>query len=191
LTQIVFYIRLLLTFDMNRLVLLSISALLAASPQKTFGVDPSPDEAEIRNIVQTRQQEAWNRHDAKAYAALFTEDGDLVNVVGWWWKGRPQIEQKLTDAYVFVFRESTLTVNEVQVKFLSPDIAVAHVHWSMVGARTPQGLPEPRQGIQTLTLRKQAGKWLIAAFQNTNAMPEMPFPKGPPPTVPSKPNATP
>lgn len=58
---------------------------------------------------------------------MFTEDGDLVNVVGWWWKGRPQIEQKLTDAYLFVFRESTLTVNEVQVKFLTPEIEVAHL----------------------------------------------------------------
>jgi uncharacterized protein (TIGR02246 family) len=187
----VFYIRVRLTFYMNRLVLLLVFALLAASTQKTFGVDQSQDEAEIRNLVQTRQQESWNRHDAKAYAALFTEDGDLVNVVGWWWKGRPEIEQRLTDAYVFVFRESTLTVNEVQVKFLTPEIAVAHVHWSMVGARTPQGLPEPRQGIQTLTLRKQAGKWLIAAFQNTNGIPERPFPKGPPPIVPSSPNPTP
>jgi uncharacterized protein (TIGR02246 family) len=190
LTQIVFYIRVLLTFDMNRLVLHLILALLAASTQKTFGIDSSQGEAEIRNIVQTGQQEAWNRHDAKAYAGLFTEDGDLVNVVGWWWKGRPQIEQKLTDAYIFVFRESTLTVNEVQVKFLTPEIAVAHVRWSMVGAKTPQGIPEPRQGIQTLILRKQAGKWLIAAFQNTNGIPEMPFPKGPP-IVPSSPNPTP
>lgn len=88
--------------------------------------------------MQTQQQEAWNRHDAKAYAALFTEDGDLVNVVGWWWKGRPQIEQKLTDAYVFVFRESTLTVNEVQVKFLTPDVAVAHVHWSWLELKLRQ-----------------------------------------------------
>jgi uncharacterized protein (TIGR02246 family) len=178
-----------LTFDMNRL-LPFILAMLAASTQKTLSADQSQDEAEIRNLVQTRQQEAWNRHDAKAYAALFTEDGDLVNVVGWWWKGRPQIEQKLTEAYIFVFRESTLTVNEVQVKFLAPDIAVAHVHWSMVGAKTPPNIPEPRQGIQTLTLRKQAGKWLIAAFQNTNAVPETPFPKGPP-IAPSSPTATP
>ena len=42
---------------------------------------------EIRR-VQTEQQEAWNRHDAKAYASLFSDDGDCVNVVGWWWKGR-------------------------------------------------------------------------------------------------------
>jgi uncharacterized protein (TIGR02246 family) len=67
---------------MNRLLLPLILAMLAASTQKTLSADQSQDEAEIRNLVQTRQQEAWNRHDAKAYAALFTEDGDLVNVVG-------------------------------------------------------------------------------------------------------------
>src|SRR4029077_17128587 len=62
--------------NMNRLLPL-ILAMLAASTQKTLSTDQSQDEAEIRNLVQTRQQEAWNRHDAKAYAALFTEDGDL------------------------------------------------------------------------------------------------------------------
>jgi uncharacterized protein (TIGR02246 family) len=174
---------------MNSLLPL-ILAMLAASTPKTLSADRSQDEAEIRNLVQTRQQEAWNRHDAKAYAALFTEDGDVVNVVGWWWKGRRQIEQKLTDAYVFVFRESALTVNDVQIKFLTPEIAVAHVHWPMVGAKTPPNIPEPRQGIQTLTLRKQAGKWLIAAFQNTNLIPETPFPRGPL-TAPSAPSVTP
>jgi len=60
----------------------------------------------------------------------------------------------------------------------------------MVGAKTPPNIPEPRQGIQTLTLRKQAGKWLIAAFQNTNAVPETPFPKGPP-AAPPGPSGTP
>jgi hypothetical protein len=50
----------------------------------------------------------------------------------------------------------------------------------MGGAKPPPGLPEPRNGIQTQVLRNQAGKWLIAAFQNTNIVPEMPFPKGPP-----------
>jgi hypothetical protein len=51
----------------------------------------------------------------------------------------------------------------------------------MTGARTPKGIPAPQQGIQTQLLQKKAGKWLIAAFQNTNSIPEMPFPKGPPP----------
>jgi hypothetical protein len=29
-------------------------------------------------------------------------------------------------------------------------------------------------------LQQKAGKWLIASFQNTNAVPEQPFPTGPP-----------
>ena len=151
---------------------------LAAFPQAAFSGDRSQDEADIRNL-ETQQQEAWNHHDAKAYANLFTEDGDVVNVVGWWWKGRAEIEQKLAAAYAYVFRESVLTITAVDVKFLTPQIAVAHVRWTMVGARTPQGIAEPRQGIQTQVLQKLEGKWLIAAFQNTNGVPESPFPTGP------------
>jgi uncharacterized protein (TIGR02246 family) len=115
--------------------------------------DPQQDEAAIRG-VQVRQAEAWNRHDAAAYARLFTDDGDVVNVVGWWWKGRAEIETKLKQAFSYVFAESTLTVTDVAVKFLSPDIAVAHVSWSMKGAKTPPNMPEPRQGIQTQVLQK-------------------------------------
>jgi uncharacterized protein (TIGR02246 family) len=155
---------------------------LAIVPNAALAAGREADEAAIRQL-EKQQEEAWNAHDAGAYANLFTEDGDCVNVVGWWWKGRAEIEKKLTDAYLFVFRDSVLTIKEVEIRFLGPDIAVAHVRWTMTGARTPKGIPEPQQGIQTHLLQKQAGKWLIAAFQNTNAVPEMPFPKGPPPAA--------
>ena len=143
-----------------------------------FAAGSSEDEGAIR-ALEGRQPEAWNKHDAKAYANLFTENGDCVNIVGWWWKGRAEIEKKLTDAYVYVFQESTLTITNVDIRFLTSDVAVVHVRWTMTGARTPTGLPVPQQGIQTHLLQKQSGKWLIAAFQNTNSLPEMPFPKGP------------
>ena len=143
-----------------------------------YAADHSADEAAIR-ALEARQPEAWNMHDAKAYANLFTEDGDCVNIVGWWWKGRAEIEKKLTDAYVYVFKESRLTITNMDIRFLTSDVAVAHVRWTMTGARTPTGLPVPQQGIQTHVLQKKNGQWLIAAFQNTLSVPEMPFPKSP------------
>ena len=140
-----------------------------------LGADRARDESEIRQL-QARQQDAWNRHDAKAYAALFSEDGDVVNVVGWWWKGRREIERQLTAAYAVAFRESRLTIADVEVRFLARDVAVAHVRWTMEGARTPPSIPEPRQGIQMQVLHKRGGTWQIAAFQNTNSVREVPFP---------------
>jgi uncharacterized protein (TIGR02246 family) len=167
--------------------IISFLTLLFGFQISIFAADQSADEAAIR-ALEARQPEAWNKHDAKAYASLFTEDGDIVNVVGWWWKGKAEIEKKLTDAYVYVFKESALTIKDVDIRFLNADFAVAHVRWTMTGARTPAGIPVPQQGIQTHVLQKQNGEWLIAAFQNTNSVPEMPFPKGP---VTSNPQAKP
>ncbi|OLD83746.1 MAG: hypothetical protein AUF67_00010 [Acidobacteria bacterium 13_1_20CM_58_21] len=146
-----------------------------------FSGDQSADETAIRN-VEIRQQEAWNHHDAKAYASLFSQDADVVNVVGWWWKSRSELESKLARAHAFLFRESTLTITDVQIKFPAPNFAVAHVSWTMVGAKSPDGNPVhlPQKGVQTQFLMKRAGEWLITAFQNVNSVPEIPFPLGPP-----------
>jgi len=142
------------------------------------------DEAAIRRL-QTEQADTWNRHDAAAYARLFADDGDLVNVLGWWWQGRVQIESKLSSAFAWVFHESQLTITDTSVRFLSPTIAVAQVRWTMVGARTPPGMPEPRIGIEMQILQKKAGRWLIQSFQNTNGIPERPFPSGAPGAAPA------
>lgn len=153
------------------LVVLSFGASIASAQTK--------DEAQIRDL-QRRQEAAWNQHDATAYAALFTEDGEVVNVVGWWWQGRAEIEAKLKAAFAFVFKSSTLTVTDVHVRFIRSDMAIAHVKWTMTGARTPPGVPEPKQGLEIQVLKKQRGKWLILSFQNTTSIPEIPFPAGPP-----------
>ncbi len=145
-----------------------------------FGAGQSQDEVQIRN-VENGLQEAWNRHDMKAWANLFTEDADFVNVVGWWWLGRAEIERKHTNSHVFLFRESTVTMDEVHIRFLTPQIAVAHVLWSMVGGKKPDGVPAPpRKMIFTQVLQKQAGQWLISAAHNTDRIPEVPMPTGPP-----------
>jgi uncharacterized protein (TIGR02246 family) len=137
------------------------------------------DVTAIREL-QSRQASAWNQHDATAYSELFSVDGDVVNVLGWWWKSRAEIRDKLAGAFAWVFRDSQLTITDVQVRLLDPSTAVAHVRWTMDGAKVPPGAPAPpREGIQLQVLRKHGGAWLIESFQNTNSSPETPFPRGP------------
>ena len=165
---------------MNRVqVVLRLIVFAAGVVSSSVFAQPN-DDAVIRQ-VQERQADAWNRHDAAAYANLFTADGDVINVLGWWWRGRQEIESKLAAAFAFVFRDSKLTITDVQVRFLSPVVAIAHVRWSMAGAKTPPGMPELLKGIQLQVLTRQSGEWLITSFQNTNSVPEVPFPMGPPP----------
>ena len=125
------------------------------------------DAAAIRQL-QVLQATAWNQHDAQAYANLFAEDGDVVNAVGRWWRGRPEIERKIHEDFEQIFAQSTLTITDVDVRFLGPSMAVAHVRWTMVGAKPPSNVPEPREGIQLQLLTKQANGWVITSFQNTN-----------------------
>ena len=78
------------------------------------------------------------------------------------------------------FKNSELTITSVDVRFLSPEIAIAHAKWTMIGAKMPPGMPVPDKGIQTLVFKKQeSGSWLITAFQNTISLPEREFPKVP------------
>jgi len=134
-------------------------------------------EADEIRAVEANQAAAWNAHDIPAYAALFTPDADVVNVLGWWWKSRAELETKLGRAHQGPFRDSVLSIGGVAVKFPAPDVAVAQVSWTMTGAKTPDGVAShvPERGIQTQVLLRQNGEWRISAFQNTNSTPEQPF----------------
>jgi hypothetical protein len=72
------------------LVGLAVSCTIALHPEQ------SKDEDDIRH-VQVLQTMAWNQHDAAAYAKLFTEDGEVINVVGWWWKSRSEIQKVMSN----------------------------------------------------------------------------------------------
>jgi len=157
-----------------------IGAVLIAVSMPLSAAVANNDANSIREL-EKRQEEAWNAHDARRYAHLFAADADTVNVLGWWWKGRDELERKLAAGFSFVFAHSVLHVDEVVVRFLTDDIAIVHVRWSMTGALSPDGSGKnvPLKGIQTQTVHKSGAGWQIAAFQNTHSVPERNFPQGP------------
>jgi uncharacterized protein (TIGR02246 family) len=117
----------------------------------------------------TRFAETWNLHDMTAMAALFAEDADFVNVGGMHWKGRDQIRKEHARSHELQFKESVLTVENVSVRFLKPDVALAHIEWWMKGDRDPDGTSRPpREGVMSWVLVKRGGVWRVASSHNTN-----------------------
>ena len=95
----------------------------------------SADEAAVRALYQ-QLMDGWNQGSGEAFAAVFTEDGDLVGFDGTHLKGRQEIapfHQQLFDKWL---KGSRLVGQVKDVRFLSPDIAVMHaVGGRLCGAR--------------------------------------------------------
>jgi uncharacterized protein (TIGR02246 family) len=130
----------------------------------------SAKEAAVRALYQ-QLMDGWNQGSGDAFAAVFTEDGDLVAFDGTHFKGRQQIapfHQQLFDKWL---KGSRLVGQVKDVRFLSPDIALMHA----VGGTVMRGKSEPspeRDSIQTLVaIRKEGDQWRLAAFQNTRLHP--------------------
>ena len=137
--------------------------------------DRAKDEEAIKQVAKA-WQEGWNKHDAAALAVLLAEDVDFVTVVGpeGWFKGREKNQEYLAEIHKRYFRDSVWTTKETHVRFLRPDVAVAHVLWSTVGDNVPipgRRPDVPRPGIFTWVLEKRDGKWLVVASQNTESPP--------------------
>lgn len=77
--------------------------------------------------------QAWNNRDASALAALFDEDAEFVNGMGTCWQNRESIRKGHADGLERLFKDSTLAVDEVKVKLLSPDVAVARARMTRSG----------------------------------------------------------
>jgi uncharacterized protein (TIGR02246 family) len=126
------------------------------------------DEDEIRRI-QARWDDAWNRHDIKALSSLVAEDVRFVNVAGNVLNGREEFEKLQTRTHATQFKDSVRTVTGTEIKFLTADIAVAHIKWGMRGDRDADGTARPpRDGVMMQVLVKRGGAWTIVAVQNTN-----------------------
>jgi uncharacterized protein (TIGR02246 family) len=122
------------------------------------------DEAAIRQIVK-QIEDGWNAHDGKAFAAPFADDADYVVVNGMKIKGREAIEKGHTGIFTTIYKDSHNVATVKSIRFLRPDVAVAHVEWNLefrMGGETRK-----TQAMNTMVMTKDGGKWSIAAFHNT------------------------
>ena len=124
------------------------------------------DEKAIRDVMD-RFMDAWNRHDAHAFAAVFAEDADFTNVLGIGASGRAKIEEFHAPVFATIFKNSHQKHDDIKIRFIRDDIAAVDVHWQMTGATDPQGNPRPdRRGLLNFVMAKDAGRWQIVVMHN-------------------------
>lgn len=114
-----------------------------------------------------RLAEAFNDKDAEAFAALFTDDAEFVNIFGGRMRGRTGIAEGHRQVFATALTGSVLALEEIDIMPLGADVAVCHARWrrGRTAEATPATLP-PGEGIFTLVGRRDGEQWLLAAATN-------------------------
>lgn len=122
---------------------------------------------------------AWNKHDPKAMAMLWAEDGDLINPFGRIARGRREIERLFADEHSTYTKGTMYTIDLKWIRMVKPDVAVATWDATISGMTTGDGsVMAPLEHMVTVVVVKRDGKWWTVA-----ARPMIPSP--PPAPVPA------
>ena len=120
--------------------------------------DTTADEEAIAQL-DDRFREAWSNRDAKAIAALYTEDASGVGAMGETVSGRMAIEEREAKGFAALPEGAQLEFEQLSLRFSRPTIGIADGTWTM------SGLPEgaPAEGLYTEVCVKKDGEWLYTA----------------------------
>jgi len=154
---------------MKSLVLIFIAIFVAAP--LPLGAQTKSDEEAVRKLPQAFR-DAWNNHNGHELAKIMADDVDFVTVGATLIHGRSDFETYHTRLLSGRFKDSTITLLQLEVRFLQPDVAIVHWTRKVAGDKNPDGSPRnPRYGMMTMIAEKRGGAWLVATSQNDNSMP--------------------
>ncbi len=107
---------------------------------------------------------AWNNHDPKAMAALWVEDGDLLDPWGKMASGKRQVERAFTSDQTGRFKDSSISLSIEGVRFLGNDVAIVDASGSVSNAKNPDGSGAPVLEHHVLwVMQKQGGGWKVVS----------------------------
>ena len=138
-------------------------------------------EADIRALI-AEQAEAWNRHDAKAWASRFVPTAEFINILGTPFSGKPAIEEITARIFATIFKASHDSVTVQKIVWVTPDLAIAHYEHAVSGYTAlppgiqPSVIGADGQGVLRTRMvyvlqRHTDGKWMIVNGQNTAILP--------------------
>ena len=151
---------------MSQRTLIAIALFLHAAVACAQGHSAADEEA-VRKVI-VEMTDGFNRHDARASTRMYLPEADLVTVRGERFRGTEEFEKGLASIFTTRAREATHRTLNVSVRFIRPDVALAHVTNELSGLIGPDGQrPPPHQELSLRVFVKQDGAWCVAAFHNT------------------------
>jgi uncharacterized protein (TIGR02246 family) len=146
--------------------------LFAATLHPALGQSSNPTEEKAVLATIQAMQQSWTNHNYDDIANWTTPDVDWVNIVGMRWQGREAMQLAHQTYHRGMFKQTPWTLKQVTIRFVRPDVAIAHL-LSHIGAFYPpdgvdHGTNKRPAGddLATLVLVKQGGKWLLTAGEN-------------------------
>jgi uncharacterized protein (TIGR02246 family) len=135
------------------------SAVVPAARARVTPSQRPADEAALRGIAQAYSR-AYNTGDARALAALFTDDAEMIDEDGERLRGRPMIE----DVFRAMFKDrpgASIKIAPASLRFLGPDVAQEEGQTVV----TVPGNPAPTTRHYTVLFVKQANRWIYSSVR--------------------------
>ena len=137
---------------------LALAAGLSARP--AAAADNANDEAALKKRADAFAA-AFDKGDAKAVAAFWTEDGDYVDETGKQMKGRAEIEKAFTEFFA-ENKGLKVQIHTESLRFVTPDVAVED---GVTAVAEPDGGPPSRTRYTVVHVKKD-GQWLLSSVRD-------------------------
>ncbi len=166
-------------------------ATAPAKPAVKKAAPVAGDEAGVKATFDAFSK-AWAAGDAKARAALFTNDGSVINPFGQEAWGHAEIVKLFEQENATIGKGTTHVFDHFRMTFIMPTLALVDCDGTVSGIKTPAGVDAPAQKIHVFVVAVKRGKdWQIRFARPTifAAMPGSESAVSAPPAEPAMPAA--
>lgn len=128
--------------------------------------NPQNEEA-VKKVVMAFQND-FNEGGFKNATAYSTPDWVHINPGGGITKGQESVLKEVRTVHQSFLKGVTMQVENIDIRFVAPDVAIAYAIHKMGTYTTPDGAKhENEKHAKSYVIVKKQGKWLLVLDQNT------------------------
>lgn len=109
----------------------------------------------------------WNEDDMVAHTAMFAEDSQFIDRDGIIYNGLEEITKHEMEVREGRYCDTLARVLDVSIRFIRPDVAIAHLWWDMILPNSDGSASPIHSGTFTFVMSTKADQWLVDVSHNT------------------------